>query len=374
MSKNTGNRPAVRWVEHVIVSVLLLITGLFLLQIRHWGKFIEVPVPLIIAGHVTGLFSIYGGFAALKRLLRIIAPTAKEAMSRDLRPPILYLRSFTIDSRTIPIVRIKTGIAEAIPDPRLEELLVGVFQSIGPVIAVGKPGEPLPELGAARLYTAETDWQQEVLGLLDCAQLVVIATGSSSGLLWEISNAVKMLDPTKIIFVFTEYDERNPRRRESAYYNFINVAGPIIPTELPKNIGDAILIRFTETWESILVCPPKQTPRNDRLRLAIVIVLKLISKSFRNELERDSKLTHMQQYRKMISSVPRQRYKILFTIYAALAIGAGLVTWVITALFYPEAPITLPVLVMLGFIVIVVATWSFVLWLGRRRIYGSCDD
>jgi hypothetical protein len=32
-----------------------------------------------------------------------------------------------------------------------------------PVIAVGKPGETLPELGAARMYVGHEDWQRTLL-------------------------------------------------------------------------------------------------------------------------------------------------------------------------------------------------------------------
>jgi hypothetical protein len=71
-----------------------------------------------------------------------------------------------------------------------EETIARILARLGPVIAVGKPGEPLPELGAARLYVAHDQWQARVLELIRQAQLVVIRIGSSQGVLWEIEQAL----------------------------------------------------------------------------------------------------------------------------------------------------------------------------------------
>ena len=43
-----------------------------------------------------------------------------------------------------------------------EQELADILEHVGPVVAVGKPGEPLPELGAARLYVSHDEWQGKV--------------------------------------------------------------------------------------------------------------------------------------------------------------------------------------------------------------------
>ena len=41
------------------------------------------------------------------------------------------------------------------PYPGPEQELAVLMGRLGPVVAIGKPGERLPELGAARLYVAD---------------------------------------------------------------------------------------------------------------------------------------------------------------------------------------------------------------------------
>ena len=64
-------------------------------------------------------------------------------IARDARPLVLYLRSFRDDAIAARVTRIELG--EFVTE---EERLVEVMQPIGPVIAIGRPGE-LPDLGAA---------------------------------------------------------------------------------------------------------------------------------------------------------------------------------------------------------------------------------
>ncbi len=89
---------------------------------------------------------------------------ADEAMARDPRPPVLYLRSFADDGDATlapgrsALVRYGQQIlAPVTPEQEMADILADV----GPVVAIGKPGEPLPELGAARLYVADADWQAQ---------------------------------------------------------------------------------------------------------------------------------------------------------------------------------------------------------------------
>jgi len=72
---------------------------------------------------------------------------------------------------------------------------------VGPVIAIGKPGEPLPELGAARLYVGDADWKAKVIDLMARSRLVIIRTGSTPNLEWEIEQAMTRVPRQQILFV-----------------------------------------------------------------------------------------------------------------------------------------------------------------------------
>jgi hypothetical protein len=55
-----------------------------------------------------------------------------------------------------------------------EEYLRAEILKAGPFVAVGRPGDPLPQLGANRLYVDDADWQAAVLRLMDGAAGAVI--------------------------------------------------------------------------------------------------------------------------------------------------------------------------------------------------------
>jgi hypothetical protein len=119
------------------------------------------------------------------------APSAESLMSKDPRPPVLYLRSFQDD----PIAA-QGELHYSIPGPHgsqplslvaetEEEQLAQVMNEIGPFVALGRPGEMLPEIGAARTYTSNDEWQSKVLNLMGQAKLVVLRAGDTSSFLWE---------------------------------------------------------------------------------------------------------------------------------------------------------------------------------------------
>jgi hypothetical protein len=47
-----------------------------------------------------------------------------------------------------------------------EEQLAMVMNEIGPFIAIGRPGEQWPELGAARMYVGDDEWQATINNLI----------------------------------------------------------------------------------------------------------------------------------------------------------------------------------------------------------------
>ena len=140
----------------------------------------------VIAG--LGFFSLIY-IAAVRRLLdlgsRFLAVGAQELLDQDQRPPVLYLRSFAADR--------KISFAERV----LAEMLA----KLGPVVAIGRPDEIVPRLGAARLYVPEADWQRTVSLLLERSRLVLLVAGRTPGLNWEIQECRRLVPPDKLIVV-----------------------------------------------------------------------------------------------------------------------------------------------------------------------------
>jgi hypothetical protein len=156
---------------------------------------------------------------------RYQALTAADAMRQDARPPVLYFRSFFDEPRTR---RIRTRVGSSVNydyDGSEEEYLRTEILKVGPFVAVGRPGDPLPQLGANRLYVDDADWQAAVLRLMDGAAGAVIRVGPGEGLSWEIQQAVLRFPPERLVFVVP----RDPHQ----YSWFKAQIDPYLPRPLP---------------------------------------------------------------------------------------------------------------------------------------------
>src|SRR5262249_37052807 len=132
--------------------------------------------------------------------------SAREATARDPRPPILLLRSFS-DDHSLRVR--KSGVLAGFTLTALtgkaatfEEVLVKVFAAFGPVIAIGRPGEALPPVGAARTYVPEgKDWKEEVRALAERSGWIVMVLGLSEGFRWELEMVLGLGSPEKVVIV-----------------------------------------------------------------------------------------------------------------------------------------------------------------------------
>jgi hypothetical protein len=82
-----------------------------------------------------------------------------------------------------------------------EEQVAEVFREFGPVVAIGRPGDVLPELGAARIYLADDQWQVVVQSYMGRAGLVVFLPGTTEGVWWEIELAAALVSRDRIVFL-----------------------------------------------------------------------------------------------------------------------------------------------------------------------------
>ncbi len=179
---------------------------------------------------------------------KLAAPSARRQLERDPRPPVFYLRSFASDSDELTKQMIDGVLKKDMPRST-EENLVEQLRKVGPVIAVGKPEEPLPKLGAARLYVQDDVWQQVVAGIAtDCA-LIVLRVGGTHGFWWEIEYAINRGKPEQILVWVSE--DNGPKRRQ-IYESFRERANPLLPIPLPREFGQSRFIRFGRDWQPIV--------------------------------------------------------------------------------------------------------------------------
>lgn len=158
---------------------------------------------------------------------RRLARSAEETMAADTRPPVLYLRPFQHD----PGMADRTGGRSVHPrtyDLTSEELLQQVFEGLGPLIAIGDPGDQLPRLGASRLYVEDDNWQEQVTAWMDVSSLVVLNVGSGDGFWWEFETAVSRVHPMKLLLLVPTL-----QRPDHSYDEFRRRANDVLPKPLP---------------------------------------------------------------------------------------------------------------------------------------------
>ncbi|MFJ9417147.1 transferase [Streptomyces sp. NPDC101227] len=145
---------------------------------------------------VGGLATLGAGVLTLRYTRPRSARGAAQALLADGRRPVLYLRSFADDDTAAQV-----DDAAFVNMHSREEQLAGALGAVGPVIAVGRPGEPLPRLGAARFYLPLDDWQPAVLRLMELSQLIVLRLGPGEGLWWEVERARATQPARKLVLL-----------------------------------------------------------------------------------------------------------------------------------------------------------------------------
>jgi hypothetical protein len=142
---------------------------------------------------------------------------AAQLLAKDPRPPVLYLRSFKADAQEDRQLYLQSETQE--------EKLKEVFSRVGPFIAIGRPGESFPTLGAARMYLGD-DWQKTITDMMSQARLIVLRVGATDSLLWEVRHATRELRPEQLLLIV-------PRGRKN-YEQFRSMAQPVFPRPLPE--------------------------------------------------------------------------------------------------------------------------------------------
>ncbi|HTQ05262.1 MAG TPA: signal peptidase II [Polyangiaceae bacterium] len=195
---------ALRWCALTIFLALLLFNQLLAGLADKDAAFGLLALLLTLGGN----FLFVSALAKLWHLgRRYSLATDAELRLFDRRPPVLFLRTFAIDDYTIgarnriwiwlPLTRVSVA---AYAPRTFEDALVGLLTTLGPPVALGRPGEKLPAVGAARSYVSDSEWQARISALIGEASLVVIVPADSPALHWEI-DAVRAAKPRKVLFV-----------------------------------------------------------------------------------------------------------------------------------------------------------------------------
>jgi hypothetical protein len=183
-----------------------------------------------------GTLLLAGGTVLFRRGLATMQPSGDELMASDRRRPVLLLRSFADESMSIaeaPSFVLTWGQMSSLA--RMEESIADQLRPFGPLIAIGKPGESLPRLGASRNYYSDAQWQAAALELMREALLIVVIAGVSPGLRWELEAIARAGHQSKLLVLMPEPHRR--RRWDVIAEELRDVPGfDGLPREVPKGL------------------------------------------------------------------------------------------------------------------------------------------
>jgi hypothetical protein len=181
------------------------------------------------------------------------ARSAQAELSREgSRRPVFYLRSFDLD-KAVSRSSILDWLTEN-PRGTAEERVTGTLSRVGPVIAIGRPNERLPPLGAKRFYVSNELWKEKVSDVVKVSQLVLWATGTTPGLRWEIEHLVNMRTPEKLIlWPHPRALRLRAAEREQEWVRFLDMTGSVFPKPLPRRLRNTRFIYFDKLFNPVEV-------------------------------------------------------------------------------------------------------------------------
>ena len=144
------------------------------------------------------------GFTGYGFLLLILARKyfqvdANSLLVADRRSPILFLRYFGDDEKQIYRWPVMAFLAFS-----LEAGLYYHFSRFGPFVAVGSSTETVPMVGAARALLSDDEWQPRVLSWIRDTKLIVMYSGTTHWVNWELRHVVKNECATRLILMIPE--------------------------------------------------------------------------------------------------------------------------------------------------------------------------
>ncbi|MFH8349947.1 hypothetical protein [Streptomyces sp. NPDC018045] len=188
-----------------------------------WGL-LAAGVALVVAG-------VWGVLRGRRHLTPVL--TSLQGLPADERI-VLFLRAFSDDTGFSRVAALRWFLllfTSLLPTPahlRTEEDQVGrAVAPFGRMVALGRPSDRLPRLGAERSYASDETWRAEVLAALDRAALVLLVAGAGRSLAWEVDQVVGRDDPTRLVLVVS--------RDRNQYARFRQALGGRFPNGLPDH-------------------------------------------------------------------------------------------------------------------------------------------
>ena len=190
-----------------------------------------------------GIFLFAGAFL-FWRGRQYAAQASTESVITDAKQHLLYLRPFRSDYTTAK------GVFRAQLETTEEEQLADVLRPFGELVAIGRPGESLPTPGAARIYTSDEEWKGVVKRQMQTARLAVIMAAVGENVLWELTQAVRTLEPQKVLILVLKMNAKDYESFRTKANLILGVSLPVLGVSLPERAtGVSGFISFAANWK-----------------------------------------------------------------------------------------------------------------------------
>jgi hypothetical protein len=219
---------------------------------------------ILVSASIAGVVFTVTGLLLSRHARRHLVPSAESPGSLAPGAYVLYLRPFRLDASMgeLDSVFDNTQLSALQSGRTHEERLARMFRGFGRLVAVGRPGEPLPEgSGARRVYIPLSGWEPIVAGLIANARVVILGAGPGNGTVWEYVQVLRGGDPSRFIVLVTDTD-RYERFRERA-----TAAADEALTELRARHGSSFQVPYLPTLPPPAKLKRGQTPSYFRAML-----------------------------------------------------------------------------------------------------------
>lgn len=164
-------------------------------------------VNFAVAG-MLALFPLYVGcllwlylvvrVAALIRKLAIKVISTRASTS-NVNSPIVYLRAFRADRDLASFNPLRTLTVE-------EEIVSALRCTGNAVVALGKPEETLPPVGADRYYVSDDDWQNTISTWFKKSHAIALIAATTEATAWEIEEVFQTETHERFLILFANAD------------------------------------------------------------------------------------------------------------------------------------------------------------------------
>jgi hypothetical protein len=210
-----------RWAAPAVAALAVFAATAATLALLSQAIGVNPSAPVAQVATLLAVFVFYRG-------MRLAKLNAAQLRERDRRAPVLILRQFRDDF-------LESGKMGFGGTPTFEHFVAAELNRIGPVVAIGRPGERVQPLGASRDYVDGVDWRGRVGTTMADAALVVVILGDSDSVLWEFRTAIETRGKTRTLIVVPPLPDRAELASRWARFSkaSADILGPGFPAELP---------------------------------------------------------------------------------------------------------------------------------------------